>query len=139
MVLVHRGGGFAPWSGHTQESTSECISKWNNSSVSLSPNPKLLPLSLKSAKLKRKSEGCQLLSTEQEKLLQFVLFVITIISVNKLIYLHSLYCYFNLNSLRCSLENYLCKSGCILYVTSRILACACTVCSCIELHCVQLN
>ena len=50
IVPVSQGCDFDPQSGHIQESTNECISKWNNESMSLSP-PTSLPSSLKSIKL----------------------------------------------------------------------------------------
>ena len=31
IVMICKGCGFDPWSGHIQEATNECISNWNNS------------------------------------------------------------------------------------------------------------
>ena len=36
-ILLCQGCGFDPRSGHMQESTNECINKWNNILISLSP------------------------------------------------------------------------------------------------------
>ena len=41
IVPIQHGCGFDPWSGHIEETTGECICKWNNKLISLS-----LPLSL---------------------------------------------------------------------------------------------
>ena len=51
VVWICQGHGFDLWSGHIQEATTDCINKWNNKLMSLSPlSP--LPLSL-SLKLKK--------------------------------------------------------------------------------------
>ena len=51
IVPLPQGLGFDPHSGHTRESTNECINKWNNKSMFLSLSlPPFLSLSLKSIK-----------------------------------------------------------------------------------------
>ena len=39
VILMRQGCVFHPWSGHMQESTNECINKWNSRSMSLSLSP----------------------------------------------------------------------------------------------------
>ena len=53
VVPIHQGRGFRPWSGHVQESTSECRNKWNSKSLFLSLFS-FLSLSLKSMDRKKK-------------------------------------------------------------------------------------
>ena len=35
IILMHQSCRFNPWSGHLEESTNECISKWNNTLIFL--------------------------------------------------------------------------------------------------------
>ena len=37
LSQMHEGCGFDPQSGYIQEATNECMNKWNNKSISLSP------------------------------------------------------------------------------------------------------
>ena len=40
VILIHQGCGFDPWSRYIEDSTNECINKWNNKSMFFSLSKK---------------------------------------------------------------------------------------------------